>query len=153
MKSKKLFIHIICTLIVVTTLLTLATACGKDGEIDKEEAAGIIDDAMARLETNAHTVTMSSYITSTDSEIASAIGENKTSVVITIDGDNYAFTEKRGTETIDFLFVDDVLYVNESFIGIITKQSFAVTRTDGMTEAEYQAKLVEMQEKKDAKYE
>ena len=153
MKSKKLFIRIISTLIVVATLLTLATACGKDGEIDKEEAAGIIDDAMARLETNAHTVTMSSYITSTDTEIASAIGENKTSVVITIDGDNYAFTEKRGAETIDYLFVDDVLYVNESFIGIITKQSFAVTRTDGMTEAEYQAKLAEMQEKKDVNYE
>ena len=149
MKKRNLFIRVISTLITVATLLTLATACGKDGDIDREEAEKIVDGAMAKLETNAHTVTLSSYITSTDSEIAAAIGENKTAVVITIDGDNYAFTEKRGTEKIDYLFVDDVLYVNESFIGIITKESYAVTKTSGMTDAQYQAKLAEMKEKKD----
>ena len=153
MKKRNLFIRIISTLIMVATLITLATACGKDGDIDKEEAVGIVEGAMAKLETNAHTVTLSSYITSTDSEIAAAIGENKTAVVITIDGDNYAFTEKRGTEKIDYLFVDDVLYVNESFIGIITKESYAVTKTSGMTDAQYQEKLAEMQEKKDKNYE
>ena len=153
MKSNKLFIRIISTLVMVATLLTLATACGKDGVIDAAEAGKIIDGAMAMLDTNAHTVTITSHITSTDSEIAAAIGENKTSVVITIDGDNYAFTEKRGTEKIDYLFVDDVLYVNESFIGIITKESYAVTKTSGMTEAQYQAKLAEMNEKKAKNYE
>ena len=153
MTSKKLFLRIIATLAAVATLITLATACGKDGAIDKEEAVGIVEGAMAKLDTNAHTVTVSSYITSTDSEIAAAIGENKTTVVITIDGDNYAFTEKRGTEKIDYLFVDDVLYVNESFIGIITKESYAVTKTSDMSDADYQAKLAEMQEKKDKNYE
>ncbi|MBR5242093.1 MAG: hypothetical protein IKV20_03030, partial [Clostridia bacterium] len=70
MKKRNLFIRVISTLIMVATLLTLATACGKDGDIDREEAEKIVDGAMAKLETNAHTVTLSSYITSTDSEIA-----------------------------------------------------------------------------------
>lgn len=153
MKKRNPFIRMISTLTVVATLLTLATACGKDGDIDRDEAEDIVEAAIEKLDTNAHTVTVSSYITSTDSEIAAAIGENKTAVVITIDGDNYAFSEKRGTEKIDYLFVDDVLYVNESFIGIITKESYAVTKTSSMTEAQYQEKLAEMQQKKDKNYE
>ena len=152
-KNKKLFVRIISTFIVASVLLAFATACGDDGEIDRKEATEIVEGAMAKLETNAYTVTVTSYVSSTDSEIATAIGENRSSVIITLDGDSYAFTEKRGTESIRYLFVDDVLYVNESFIGIITKQSYAVNKTADMTDDEYREKLAEMQKEKNENYE
>ena len=152
-KNRSSFIRIVSMLLVAVAMLAFTTACGGDTEIDRKEATEIVDGAMAKLETNAHTVTVSSYISSTDFGIAEAIGENRSTVQITIDGDSYAFTEKRGTERIEYLFVDDVLYVNESFIGIITKQSFAVAKTAGMTDDEYRDLLVNMQNKKNENYE
>ena len=135
-------------MIIITALVLLfATACGGTS-IGRAEATRIVENAVAKLDEAPHTVTITSYTTSTDSEIAAAIGENKSSIEITLDGDSYAVDEKRGTQTIKYLFVDDVLYVNESFIGIITKQSFAVNRVDGMTDAEYAAAISAANEEK-----
>ena len=96
-------------------LLSSALMLFSCGSVDEGELVGIAEQYLAE---NPYTVTVSAATSSTDSQVK----PEGATVTLTVDGESYLFTENRGDVSISYLFVDGVFYVNESFIGVITKE-------------------------------
>ena len=150
MKNKLISLALAIAMLLSASVLLL-TSCGGDGEgsVGDGKAEKLLEEAYGKLDTLPHTVTVSSYTTSTDSDLAAELGAEKSSVTVTVDGADYSFTETRGDVKITYLFVDGVLYVNESFIGVITKEPLTAERYDGMSDEEYNKAEAEMKERRD----
>ncbi len=117
----------VCAILVacICASILLLSSCA-DGDISLEKATKLVGRAEKYLSENSYNVTVSVMNTST----SSAVQSEAASVMLTVDGENYSCTESRGEKNITFLFVDDVFYVNESFIGIITKEPMTGTSAE-----------------------
>ncbi len=106
-------LKIISLIALLATAFLLLPSCK-----EAEEAAELVSFAEEHLKSNPYTVSITAATSSTDSQVK----PEGATVTLTVDGQSYAFTESRGEASISYLFVDGVFYVNESFIGVITKE-------------------------------
>ena len=122
-----IIISIVAALVITATLLIIFIPDWGGEEWEDREVerayfkAEMIDAAENYLAKNSYNVSIAALTSSTDASVESS----SASVYITVDGDNYSFTEKRGNAQITYLYVDGVFYVNEDFVGVITKEPLA----------------------------
>jgi hypothetical protein len=115
---------IVAAVAVITAVLLIVLLPGSEWEDRSSSKKELLSDmtvAEKYLEGNSYNVSIAALSSSTDASVEST----SASVYITVDGDNYSFTEKRGNAQITYLYVDGVFYVNEEFIGVITKEPLA----------------------------
>lgn len=113
-------LKIISLIALLATAFLLLPSCK-----EAEEAAELVSFAEEHLKSNPYTVSITAATSSTDSQVK----PEGATVTLTVDGESYAFTENRGEASISYLFVDGVFYVNESFIGVITKEPITNSET------------------------
>ena len=121
-KEKVIIVSVVIAILALFALLLVLTlrSCNdyKEEGILASEAKAKTDYAEEYIKNNPFNVSVAVSTTSTDPSFSS----QSSSVYLTVDGENYSYTEPRGDVDITHLFVDGVMYVNESFMGIITKE-------------------------------
>lgn len=105
------------------------------------------------LAENPYYMQLTSSYSSTNASFNEDLRAYKETLSVTLDGGNYLVTLPQGDVYISVLFYDDVFYVNEGAVGIVTQESLKLDRENYLDDAAYATALAEVEQIKKNNYE